>query len=122
MLVPDTFESLYAPLLKDVFTEQARLQLAQGADAFTTACSYAERGKPDFTLAFLLLVDQPDEEKREMLAHAYERRAALAQEKAQEYSLQFHRPFPLIKLEARRDLLAAEAIRRGQPVQERTTI
>jgi hypothetical protein len=121
ILVPDTFESLYASLLREVFTEQACKQIEQGADAFTAACSYAELGKPDFTLAFLLLVERPDEEKRETLAHAYERRAALAQEKASAYSLQFHRPFPLIKLEARRDLLVAEAVRQGQPIQEGTT-
>jgi hypothetical protein len=118
--VPDTFESLYAPLLKEVFTEQARQQIAQGADAFASARSYAELGKPDFTLAFLLLVEHAEEEKRELLAHAYERRAALAEEKAAEYSLQFRRPFPLIKLEARKDLLIAKAVRQGQSVQERT--
>lgn len=113
----DTFESLYAPLLKEVFTEQARQQIEQGADAFTTARSYAELGKPDFTLAFLLLIERPEEEKRETLAHAYERRAVLAEKKASEYSLQFHRPFPLIKLEARKDLRAAQSIRQGRPVQ-----
>lgn len=118
--MPDTFESLYAPLLKAVFTEQARQQIALGADAFALARSYAELGKPDFTLAFLLLVACPEEEKRETLAHAYERRAALAEEKAAEYSLQFHRPFPLMKLEARKDLLTAQAVRQGQSVQERT--
>jgi hypothetical protein len=117
--VPDTFESLYAPLLKAVFTEQAQRQIAQGADALNSARRYAEQGKPDFTLAFLLLIEHPEEGKRETLAHAYERRAALAEEKAAEYSLQFHRPFPLIKLEARKDLLIAQTIRQGQPVQEK---
>lgn len=120
-LVSDTFESLYGPLLKEVFTEQARKQIARGADALSSAHSYAELGKPDFTLAFLLLAECSEEEKRETLAYAYERRAALAQEKAQTYSLQFHRPFPLIKLEARKDELAAQAVRQGQPVQETTT-
>ncbi len=115
----DTFESLYAPLLKQVFTEQARQQIARGADPLDTARSYAELGKPDFALAFLLLIDYPEDEKRELLAHAYERRAALAEQKANEYSLQFHLPFPLMKLEARRDLQAARAIRQGEPVPER---
>lgn len=115
----DTFATLYAPLLKDVFTEQARQQIEQGAEAFTSARSYAELGKPDFTLAFLLLVERAEEEKRETLAHAYERRAALAEEKANAYSQQFHRPFPLMKLEARKDLQAARAIRQGQPLEER---
>jgi hypothetical protein len=116
--VPDTFESLYTPLLKTVFSEQARQQIEQGTEAFTAARSYAELGKPDFTLAFLLLAERTQDEKREMLAHAYERRAALAEEKAAEYSLRFHRSFPLMKLEARKDLLTAQAVRQGQPIQE----
>lgn len=114
----DSFATLYAPTLKEVFTAQARQQIAQGADALHSARAYAELGKPDFTLAFLLLVEAPIEEKRETLAHAYERRAALAEEKAREYQLQFHRAFPLIKLEARKDLQAARAIRQGQPIAE----
>src|SRR5260370_12386103 len=117
--VQNTLESLYSPLLKDVFTEQARQQIVQGAEAWPAARMYAELGKPDFTLAFLLLSEQLDEEKREVLARAYERRAVLSEEKAAAYNVQFHRPFPLIKLEARKDLLAAKAIRQGQPVQER---
>jgi hypothetical protein len=118
IVVSDTFASFYAPLLKAVFSEQAREQIAQGTDAFAAARAYAELGKPDFTLAFLLVVEHPEGEKREILAHAYERRSALALEKAKELSLQFHRPFPLIKLEARKDLLAAEAVRKGQPLPE----
>ncbi len=114
----DTFATIYAPSLKAVFSEQAREQCARGTDAWTAACSYAELGKPDFALAFLLLVERPDEEKCETLAHAYERRAALSQEKANAYSVQFHRPFPLMKLEARKDLLAAQAVRQGKPLQE----
>lgn len=115
----DTFESLYAPLLKAVFTQQAQQQIAQGVDAITLATFYAEAGKPDFTLAFLLLAECPQEKKRELLAQAYEQRATLSESKATEYSTQFHRPFPLIKLEARKDLLAARAIRQGQPIQEK---
>ena len=113
----ETFESLYSPFLKVVFTEQAREQLARGAEAIQAARMYAELGKPDFALAFLLLSEQPEEEKREVFAHAFERRAELSTAKAEEYSMQFHRPFPLIKLEARKDLQAAQAIRHGQPVQ-----
>ena len=117
--MPDTFESLYALQLKEVFTEQARQQIARGADPVETARSYAELGKPDFALAFLLLIERPEDEKRETLAHAYERRAALAEKKANDYSLQFRRPFPLIKLEARKDLQTARAIRQGGPLPER---
>jgi hypothetical protein len=116
----NTFESLYSPLLKAVFTEQVQAQITRGAEVDPAAHMYAELGKPDFVLAFLLLSQQPDEEKREVLARAYERRAALSSEKAAQYSTQFHRPFPLMKLEARKDLLAAQAIRQGQPIQETT--
>ncbi len=114
----ETFESVYSPLLKAVFTEQARDQLARGAEALPAARMYAELGKPDFTLAFLLLSEQAEEEKRALLARAYERRAELSTAKAAEYSMKFHRPFPLIKLEARKDLQAAQAIRLGQPIIE----
>lgn len=117
--MPDMFESLYAAMLKEVFTEQARQQIAHGASALISAQQYAEQGKPDFTLAFLLLTELSDNEKRETLAHAYERRATLSTEKAAAYTAQFHRPFPLIKLEARKDLLAAQAIREGRPVPEK---
>lgn len=115
--VADTFETLYAPLLKEVFTQQAQQQLAQGAEALSVARLYAQLGKPDFTLAFLLLVERPETEKRELLAHAYERRAALTEKQANDYSLQFHRPFPLMRREARKDLQAARAIRQGEPIE-----
>ncbi len=114
----DTFEALYSTRLKAVFTEQARQQIALGAESLPSAQAYAELGKPDFALAFLLLTECTEEEKREVLAHAYERRAALSQTKASELSVQFHRPFPLIQLEARKDLLAAQSVRQGEPVPE----
>ena len=110
----DTFEEQFAPMLKEVFTIQARRQLQQGADGLALARGYAEQGKPDFALAFLLLVDMPDDEKREVLAHAYERRARFSEEKARQLDRQFHRSFPLIKLEAQKDRKLASAIRAGQ--------
>lgn len=116
----DTIEHLYASELKPVFTEQARQQIEQGAEAFASARAYAELGKPDFTLAFLLLGAQSEADSRETLAHAYERRAVLAEEKAGAYSQQFHRPFPLMKLEARRDRQAAQAVRQGLPLPARS--
>ena len=112
----ETFEELYASLLKEVFTTHARQQLEQGADGLVAARTYAEQGKPEFTLAFLLLIDGAEEEKREVFAHAYERRARLSQEKAAQLDAQFHRSFPLIKLEAQKDLMAAQAIRQGRPI------
>lgn len=109
----NTFEEQYAPMLKEVFTTHARQQLQQGAAGLALARSYAEQGKPDFALAFLLLLDIPDEEKREALAHAYERRAWLSEEKARQLDKQFHRSFPLIKLETQKDRKLASAIRGG---------
>ena len=112
----ETFEELYAQQLKDVFKTQAQQQIEQGADALASSHAYAEQGKPEFTLAFLLLVDMPDDEKRELLARSYERRAALSEKKAQQLDIQFHRSFPLIKLEAQKDRQSARAIREGKEI------
>lgn len=112
----ETFEELYAPLLKDVFKIHAQQQLDQGADGLASSRAYAEQGKPEFTLAFLMLIDLPDEEKRELLAYAYERHATLSEEKAKQLNQQFHRPFPLILLEAQKDRVAASSIRQGNRV------
>jgi hypothetical protein len=111
--VSDTFEEQFAPLLKEVFTAHAHEQLRQGADGLALARGYAEQGKPDFALAFLLLLDIPDAEKRDTLALAYERRARLSEEKARQLDKQFHRSFPLITLEAQKDRKLASAIRGG---------
>lgn len=111
-----TFEEQYAPMLKEVFTSRARQEVQQGTDGLALARDYAEHGKPDFALAFLLLLDIPDDEKRETLAHAYERRARLSDEKAQQLDKQFHRSFPLIKLGAQNDRKLASAIRGGQDI------
>src|SRR5438128_2427977 len=113
----NTFAELYASLLKNaVFTLQAQENLAQGADGLTCALAYAEQGKPDFTLAYLLLIPISDNEKREILAVSYDQRAKLSEEKAEQFDQQFHRPFPLIKLEAQKDRLAAQQVRQGRRV------
>jgi len=114
--VSETFEELYAQQLKDVFKTQAQQQIEQGADALASSRAYAEQGKPEFTLAFLLLIDLPEGEKRELLAHSYERRAVLSEKKAQQLDIQFHRSFPLIKLEAQKDRQVARSIRQGKEV------
>ena len=115
--MPTSFAELYTGLLRnDVFTVQARENLAQGADGLTCALAYAEQGKPEFTLAYLLLSDITDNEKREILAVSFEHRARLSEEKAEQFDLQFHRPFPLIKLEAQKDRLSAQQIRLGRRV------
>ncbi len=120
--MPDTFEELYAPQLKDVFKTHARQQLEQGANGLVAAQAYAEQGKPEFALAFLLLIDIPEDEKRELLAHSYERRATLSEQKAEELNQQFHRPFPLIKLEAQKDRISARSIRQGKRVRSTSRI
>jgi hypothetical protein len=112
----DTFYDLYADLLNAVFLERARRQLAQGEDGLTCANTYADQGKPDFALAYLLLIDCPLEMKRDILAHAYERRAILSDEKASEFDQLYHRPFPLIKLEAQKDRMSAQQVRRGNKI------
>jgi hypothetical protein len=115
-IVSETFEELYAQQLKDVFKTHAQQQLDHGADALVSSRAYAEQGKPEFTLAFLLLIDLPEDEKRELLAYSYERRAALSEEKAKQLDIQFHRSFPLIKLGAQKDRQAARSIREGKEV------
>jgi len=112
----NNFHELYADLLNAVFLEHARQQLTQGEDGLTRANTYAAQGKPDFALAYLLLVDCPEETKRDILASAYERRAALSDEKASEFDRLYHRPFPLIKLEAQKDRMSAQQVRQGQKV------
>jgi len=119
--VPETFEKLYTPLLKEVFTTKAQQMLAGGADGLITARAYAEQGKPEFVLAFLLLIDLPEDEKRQLFAYAYERRATLSEQKAEQLNLQFHRPFPLIKLEAQKDRLTARSIHEGKRVRSGPT-
>ena len=119
--MPDTFAELYAPLLKsDVFMTQARQNMEQGADSLTCALEYAEQGKPEFTLAYLLLIELSENEKREILAISFERRAMITEAKAEEFDIKFHRPFPLIKVEAQKDRLAANQIRQGRPVRRET--
>ena len=63
-----------------------------------------------------LLAEISDNEKREIFAVSYEQRAKISQEKAEQFDQQFHRPFPLIKLEAQKDRLAAQQVRQGRRV------
>jgi hypothetical protein len=118
--MPQTFAELYKNLLKDVFLDLAREALEQGADGLTCADAYAEQGKPDFALAYLLFIDASDEVKRNIFARAYERRAEISEEKADAFDRQFHRPFPLIKLEAQKDRIAAQQVRQGRRVRRET--
>ena len=115
-----SFAELHRPLLKDVFLDLARQELQQGADALTCADAYAEQGKPEFALAFLLLLDISDEVKQDIFARSYEQRAAFSERKADEFSLKFHRSFPMIKVEAQKDRTAAQQVRQNKRVRPET--
>ena len=112
----EEFNGQYQPLCKEVFVGLARESLAQGADAAERARHYAARGKPDFTLAYLLASALPDVEKRDVLAKAHERRAELTEERAHDFDRRFHRPFPMLRNDAAQDRAAARQIRSGKAI------
>lgn len=114
--VSTEFNAQYQPLAKDVFRAIVHEALTGGASVEEQARAYAERGKPDFALAYLLESALPDAEKRELLAHAYERRAALTEERAREFDRTFHRPFPLLFTEAGKDRAWAKQVRAGRAI------
>jgi hypothetical protein len=109
-----SFAAQYQSLVKDVFTDLVRSDLAKGAQAEAQARHFTQRGKPDFALAYLLQADLPDEEKRELLAESYEHRATRTRERAREFSQKFHRDFPELLTEAIHDQDTAELIRAGK--------
>ena len=106
-----SFAAQYQSLVKDVLADLVRSDLAKGTQAEAQARHYTLRGKPDFVLAYLLHADLPDEEKRELLAEAYEHRATRTRERAREFSQKFHRDFPELLAEAVHDQTKAELIR-----------
>ncbi len=110
---PD-FAALYGEQARDAIRTVTREALAGGADAVAQAREYAERGKPDFTLAYLLDCDLPEEEKRTLYAEAFERRATLTESKAREFDQKFHRPFPLLASDAAQDRGRARQVREGK--------
>lgn len=110
------FNAQYQALAKDVFREIVGEAVASGASVEEEARAYSERGRPDFALAYLLECALPDSEKRELLAHSYERRAALTEERAREFDRRFHRPFPLLYTEANKDRTTAKQVRAGRPI------
>lgn len=116
-----SFEELYQPLTNDVFIAKARRSLDQGEDGLELARTHAEEGKPDFTLAYLLLTPADEDLKFDLLAHAYERRALISERRADEFDQKFDRPFPLIKLEAQKDRTSASQIREGKKVRRNAT-
>jgi hypothetical protein len=118
--MPSSFNDMYNNLPNAVFLEKARQQLEQGVDGLACADAYADQGKPDFTLAHLLIADAPDELKRDILARSYERRAEITDEKSDAFAQQFNRPFPLVRLEAQKDRMSAQQIRQGKRVRRGT--
>jgi hypothetical protein len=111
-----SFEALYRSLLRPAIGEIADGELAGGADAAERAREYTERGKPDFVLAYLLLTDLTDDEKRALFARAHERRSAYIEQKARQFDREFHRPFPLLFQEAAKDRALARRIRARQSI------
>ncbi|MGH2514628.1 MAG: hypothetical protein ACRDHP_03150 [Ktedonobacterales bacterium] len=110
------FATQYQAHSKEVFAAIVRDELAKGADATGQAHIYAELGKPDFALAYLLAGALPDAERRDLLAHAYERRAEHTEAKAHEFDKKFHRPFPMLLAEAAHDRSVARQIRAGRTI------
>jgi hypothetical protein len=110
------FNDQYGALVKDAFRDHVNSEGLTGVALVERARDYAERGKPEFVLAYLAVAELPDEEKRELLASAFEQRANNSERKAAELDAEHHRPFPLIALEARRDRQMARQIRQGKPI------
>lgn len=108
------FTTQYGTSAKEVFHALVRDELAKGADAGEQARVYAELGKPDFALAYLLAGTLSEAEKRDLYARAFERRAENTEAKAREFDRKFHRPFPMLLSEAAHDRADARRIRAGQ--------
>ena len=108
------FNTIFGALAEDVFRDIVRDDLTRGGNASAQAGAYMARGKPDFVLAYLLVAPLSDDEKREMFAQSYERRALLTEERAREFDRRFHRSFELLFREAGRDREAARRIRTGR--------
>ena len=109
------FDELYRDEARRVILTIAADDMAAGASAEAQAQQYAEKGKPDFVLAYLLDSAIPDERKRELYATAHEQRALYIEQRAHEFDRRFHRPFPLLATEAANDRVMARRIRAGMP-------
>jgi hypothetical protein len=108
------FATLYRGEERAAIRDLARAELERGADAEEQAREYATRGKPDFTLAYLLAGAAPDDERRAIYAEAFERRAALTEAKARDLDKQFHRSFPMLFSDAAQDRALARRVRDGR--------
>lgn len=111
-----SFDDQHRALVKDTFRELAQKAIDGGADPADLAQVYSEKGKPEFVLAYLLVCDLPDQEKRDILATAYENRAAQSEQWARDSEARYNRPFPLVHLEAQKDRANARSLRAGKAV------
>lgn len=109
-----SFAKQYAPLAKEVFRKIATDALDEGKNPEELARRYADMGKPDFALAFLLASQLPDGAKREVYAHAYQQRASRTEQRARDFDRMYHRPFPLLLTDAANDRGAARKVLAGQ--------
>ncbi len=110
------FDTLYRSQVRQAILDIVLEELAAGASVEERAEHFAEKGKPDFVLAYLLDSALPDERKRELFAVAHEQRALYIQRRAREFDQRFHRAFPLLETEAANDRVAARRIRAGMPL------
>lgn len=108
------FAALYGGEEREAIRDLARTELEKGATAAEQARMYAAKGKPDFTLAYLLASDLPDGERQAIYAEAFERRASLTETKARELDKQFHRAFPMLFSDAAQDRALARRVRDGR--------
>lgn len=109
------FDDLYRAEARQAILDIAAKELTSGASAEQLAQHYAEKGKPDFVLAYLLGSAIADVRKRELYATAHEQRAIYIEQRAREFDRRFHRPFPLLATEAANDQVMARRIRAGMP-------
>lgn len=109
------FDELYREEAREAILAVVADDLGTGASPEAQAQHYAEKGKPDFVLAYLLDSPIPDARKRELYASAHEQRALNIERRAREFDRRFHRPFPLLATEAANDRVKARRIRAGMP-------
>ena len=113
---PASFDEQHRKMVNGAIHELAQKAVEGGGDATALAQVYSEKGKPEFVLAYLLDTELPDPDKREMLAVAFENRAAQSEVWAKESETRYSRPFPLVHLEAQKDRANARNVRAGKPI------
>ena len=111
-----SFDDQHRTLANAAISDLARQAVAGGADPVALAQVYSEKGKPEFVLAYLLESELPDQEKRELLASAFETRAAQSEQWARDSEAKYSRPFPLVHLEAQKDRANARNLRAGKAI------